>query len=175
MKCWRISMIYLWLHFPCFPHEQKPADRSSWTAGCSWRRRTPKGCAISFSCSQNQFNAQTVAQECVSFNFPHRPSELWKNTFLPQQSRSSMRTKLRAGSLWTRYPEATTSTAKPSGGFPRNSSSGVTVTLLWYILLIVMLSLSFPLLSVMQRSLLTILELQFNSRQMISYKLAILV
>lgn len=67
MKWWWISLFYLWLHFLSFPHEQKPADRSSWTAGCSWRRCTPKGSAISFSCSQNQFNAQTLAQECVSF------------------------------------------------------------------------------------------------------------
>lgn len=67
MTCWFRSLLYLWLHFLCFPHEQKPADRSSWTAGCSWRPCTPKGCVISFSCRQNQFSAQTLAQESVSF------------------------------------------------------------------------------------------------------------
>lgn len=168
MKCWFLSLRYHRLHFLRFPHEQKPADRSSWTTGCSWRPCTPKGCVISFSCRQNQFSPQTLAQECVSFYFSHRPSELWKNTFLPQQSRSSIRTKFRAGSIWIWYPEARTFTAKPSGGLPRNSSSGVTVTLLWFILLIVMLSLFSPLLPVMQRSVLTPLELQLNSRQVIS-------
>lgn len=161
MKCWFLSLLYLWLHFLCFPLEHKPPDGSSWTAGWSWRPCTPKGCVISFSCRQNQFSVQTLAQECVSFfYFSHRPSELWKNTFLPQQSSSSIRTKFRAGSFWTWYPEARTFTAKPSGGFSRNSSSGVTVTLLWFILVIVMLPLFIPLLSVMQRSVLTTLELQ---------------
>lgn len=65
--------------------------------------------------------------ECGSL--PHRPSELQKKTVLPRRWRSSISTTLRSGSLWTRYPEATTSTVKPSGGVRRNSSSGVTVTL----------------------------------------------
>lgn len=103
----------------------------------------------------------------VCCNLPHRPIELQKNTFLPQQWRSSMSTKLRSGSLWTRYPEARSSTVKPSGGFPRNSSSGVTVTLFRLIFSTIMVTLFFLLLSVLQSFLMTILELQSNARQML--------
>lgn len=103
----------------------------------------------------------------VCWKLPHRPRELQKSTFLPQQWRSSMSTKLRSGSLWTRHPEARSSTVKPSGGFPRNSSSGVTVTLLRFIFSTIMATLFFLLLSVLQSFPVTILELQHNARQML--------
>lgn len=57
------SLIYLWLPLLCFPHEQKPANRSSWTADCSWWRCTPKGSAVLSSCGENHSNEQTLEQE----------------------------------------------------------------------------------------------------------------
>lgn len=65
MSCWMGSLIYLWLPWLPFLPEQKPAQRSSWTAGCSWWRRTPKGSAVWSSCGENPFRAQTLEQESM--------------------------------------------------------------------------------------------------------------
>lgn len=166
MKCWMGRWIYLGPPLLCFLPEQKPANRSSWTAGCSGWRRTPKGSAVWSSCGENTSGHKLLSKK-VCCRLPHRPRELQKNTFLPQQRRSSMSTRQRSGSLWTRHPEARSSTVKPSGGVLRNSSSGVTVTLLRFIFSTIRATLFFLLLSVLQSFPVTISELQRNARQML--------
>lgn len=74
------------------------------------------------------WNLRVVRIVCVFVLFcsTYRPSEFRKTTFPLQVSRSSMRTRLRSGSLWTRRPELRTSTENPAGGLLKNSSIRVT-------------------------------------------------
>lgn len=156
-NCWMGSLIYLWLPLLCFLDEQKPAPGQQTAPGGGVLPKVPQFYlpVVKTTAMHKLFSKN------VCCNLPHCPSELQKNTFLPQPWRSSMSSKLRSGSLWTRYPEATSSTLKPSGGVPRNSSSGVTVTLFRFTCSSIMVTRFFLLLCVLQSF------LQSNARQML--------
>lgn len=82
--------------------------------------------ATSVFLSVNPYEHAKLHPKCFFFFFPHLPSELWKSTLTPQDSKSSMRTRQLSGSLRTRRAEPTCSTEKPAGGVLRKSSTGVT-------------------------------------------------